>query len=122
MGRERRQPKQVNAFPNDLKNNNVKRDLRLAYSQGSMTAYPSTIKSMARCLSTQYPNKNSTNQCKGKKGDRSGKKGDDPKSEDEDSDMIGTAGVHIGDITPLEESTASSGGVSIDAHVSEANE
>ena len=34
------------------KNENTKRDLCLAYSQGNITAYPSDIKSMARYLPT----------------------------------------------------------------------
>ena len=34
------------------KNENAKKDLRLAYSQGNNTAYPPTIKGMARYLST----------------------------------------------------------------------
>ena len=57
------------------KNENAKKDLRLAYSQGNNTAYPFDIESMARYLSTQYPNKNSVNQRNGKKEDISGKKG-----------------------------------------------
>ena len=40
----------------NLKNKNAKKDLCLAYSQGNNTAYQSDIKSMARYLSTQYPN------------------------------------------------------------------
>ena len=87
-----------------------------------MTSYLPTIKSMARYISTQYPNKNSANQRKGKKRDRSGKKGDDPKSEDKDSNTAGAAGVHVGDTTPHEMSTVSSGGACIGAHVLEANE
>ena len=102
------------------KNNNVKKDLHLAYSQENMTVYPTTIKGMARYLSTQYPNKNSANQRNGKKGDRNGKKGDDSKSKDKDNNTTGTAGTHVGDTTPSEESTAPSGGASVDAHVSEA--
>ena len=50
------------------KNDNAKKDLRLAYSQGNKTAYPLTIKAMARYMSTQYPNKNSAHQREGKKG------------------------------------------------------
>ena len=64
----------------NLKNDNAKQDLCLAYSQGNITAYPPTIKTMARYLSTQYPNKNSAHHRKGKKGDRNRKNGDDPKS------------------------------------------
>ena len=62
-------------FLMNLKNDNTKKDLCLAYSQGNMTAYPSTIKLKIRYLSPQYPNKNSANQRDGKKGDRSRKKG-----------------------------------------------
>ena len=57
-------------------------------------------------MATQYPNKNYANQRAGKKGGRIGKKGDDPKSEDKDSNTAGTTGAHVGDITPDEESTA----------------
>ena len=49
-------------FLMNLKNNNANKDLCLAYSQGNMTTYPSTIKGMTRYLSTQYSNKNSANQ------------------------------------------------------------
>ena len=87
-----------------------------------MTAYPPTMKLMTRYLSTQYPNKNSANQCKDKKGDRSGKKEDNSKSEDKDSNTAGTEVAHVGNTTPHEESTASSGGASIGAHILEANE
>ena len=52
------------------KNKNTKKDLRLAYSQGNNTAYPSDIKSMARYLSTQYANNKPANQRGGKKGDK----------------------------------------------------
>ena len=54
----------------NLKNENVKKDLRLLYSQGNNTAYPSNIESMDRYLSTQYPNNKPTNQRGGKKGDK----------------------------------------------------
>ena len=50
------------------KNENAKKDLRLAYSQGNNTAYPTDIKSAARYLSTQYPNNKPTNQHGGNKG------------------------------------------------------
>ena len=75
---------------------------------------------MARYLSTQYPNKNSIHQHRGKKEDRNGKKGDRPKSEDKDNNTTGTAGAHIGDTTTPEDSILSSGGASIGAHVLEA--
>ena len=48
-------------------NENAKKDLRLAYSQGNNTAYPSNIGSMARYLSKQYPNNKLTNQRRGEK-------------------------------------------------------
>ena len=60
------------------KNNNPKKDLHLAYSQGDLTAYPPTIEEMARYLSRQYPDNISANQHNGKEKDR--KKGDDLKS------------------------------------------
>ena len=82
--------------------------------------YPTTIKGIARYLSTQYPNKNSIYQRNDKKGDK--KKGDDWKSEDKESNTDSTAGVHVGNTTPLEESTASNGGASVGAHNLEANE
>ena len=66
---------------------------------------------MARYLSTPYPNKNSANQHKGKKWDRNGKKGDGPKTEENYNNTAGTAGAHVEDTTPPEESTASSRGV-----------
>ena len=106
----------------NLENNNAKMDLRLAYSQGNMTLYPPTIKLMARYLSTQYPNKNSANQRNDKKGDRSVKKGNDPKFEDKNSNTAGSTDIHVGDTTPPEESTASSRGASIGAHILEAIE
>ena len=101
-------------FPMNSKNDNAKKDLRLVYSQGNMTGYPSTIEGMARYLSTQYPNKNYANQRDGKKGER---RGNDPKSEDKDSNTTGTAGAHVGDTTPDEESTAPSGEANISAHI-----
>ena len=52
------------------KNKNTKKDLRLAYSQGNNTAYPSDFKLMARYLSTQYLNNKPTNQRGDKKGDK----------------------------------------------------
>ena len=56
-----------------------------------------------------------------KKGDRSGKKGDDLKSKDKDSNTGSTTGAYVGDTTP-EESTTPNGGASIGAHVLETNE
>ena len=58
----------------NLKNDNGKEDLRLAYSQGNKIAYPLSIEAMARYMLTQSPSKNSGHQGKGKKGDRNGKK------------------------------------------------
>ena len=55
------------------KKEHAKKDLRLAYSQGHMTAYPPNIKAMARYLSTQYPNNKPANQRNGKKGDKKGR-------------------------------------------------
>ena len=71
------------------KNEIAKKDLRLAYSQGNYTAYPTDtgIKEAARYLSTQYPNNKSGNQRKNKQ-----RKGDDPISEDKDNTTGGTAG------------------------------
>ena len=61
------------------KNENAKKDLRLAYSQGNNTAYPTNIESAARYLSTQYPNNKPTTQREDNKGNK--RKGDDPKPE-----------------------------------------
>ena len=58
----------------------------------------------------------------GKKGNRSGKKEDDPKSEDKGSNTADIAGAQVEDTRPHEESTAPIGGASIGVHVSEANE
>ena len=101
------------------KNKIAKKDLRLAYSQGNNTAYPPNIKSMARYLSTQYPNNKPANQREGKKGDK--RKGCDLKSEEKDSNTDGTAGAHIEDTTKTEESTVPSGTPSIGAHILETN-
>ena len=48
------------------KNKIAKKDLRLAYSQGSYTPYPANIKAAAWYLSTQYPNNKLGNQRKNK--------------------------------------------------------
>ena len=90
----------------NLKNKNAKMDLRLAYSQGNITAYPSDIKSMTGYLSTQYPNIKPTNQRGGKK--RKKRQVNDSKFEDKDSNTGGTAGVHVEDNTTNEDSTAPS--------------
>ena len=89
-------------------NDHTKKDLHLTYSQRNMNVYPSTIELMTRYLSTQYPNINSGNQRNSKKGDRSGKKRDHPKSENKDSNTASTVGAHIEDTTPAEEYTAPS--------------
>ena len=102
------------------KNDHIKKDLRLAYSQENMMAYPPNIKRMANYLSTQYPNNKTVNQRDGKKEDTN--KGDDLKSKDKDSNTGCTAGAHVGDTTTTEESTVRSGGVSIGSHVLETNE
>ena len=62
------------------KNKHAKKNLRLVYSQGNMTAYPSNIETMSRYLYTQYPNNKPTNQRNGEMGDKN--KGDGPKSEE----------------------------------------
>ena len=40
------------------KNDNIKNDHCLVYSQGNKLAYPLTAKAMARYTLTQYPNRN----------------------------------------------------------------
>ena len=61
------------------KNDNAKKDLHLAYSQGNKTAYPLNLESMARYLLSMYSIKSANNPC-GKRGDKNRKKGDEPKS------------------------------------------
>ena len=105
------------------KNENTKKDLCLAYSQGNNTAYPPPpfdIESMARCLSIQYPNNKPANQRGGNKGNK--RKGDDSKSEDKVNNIGGTVGSHVEDTTTDEDITTPSGGYSLDAHVSESNQ
>ena len=102
------------------KNENAKKDLRLAYSKGNNTAYQPNIKSMARYLSTQYPNNKPTNQRGGNKGNK--RKKDDPKSENKDSMTGGTSSAYVEDTTINENTTASSGGASLGAHVWETNQ
>ena len=99
----------------NFKQKNAKKDLRLTYSQGNNTAYPSDIESMARYLSTQYPNNKPANQRGGKKGDK--RKGDDSKSEDKDCNTSGTAGTHVEDTTKNEDTTAPSGEANLGAHI-----
>ena len=47
---------------------------------------------------------------------------DDPKSEDKDNSTSGTAGAHLEDTTTNKDTTAPSGGTSLDAHVSETSQ
>ena len=89
------------------KNKHTKEDLRLTYSQGNLTAYPPTIKGMARYLSTQYPNNKPVNQRYGKKEDK--KKENDPQSNNKDSNTGGTVGSQVEDTTTPKESTTPSG-------------
>ena len=103
----------------NLKNKTAKKDLHLAYSQRKNTAYPANIKSMARYLSTQYPNNKPAHQRGGKKEDR--RKGNDSKSEDKDSNTGGTADAHVEDTTTTEVSTFPCRVASIGAHASEKN-
>ena len=102
------------------KNDAAKKDLRLSYSQGNKKAYPETVESMARYLSTQYNNK-STNNPRDKKRGRNPKKSEDSKPEDSDTTTSGTAGAHIEGTTP-QDSTAPSEVASIGAHVSETSQ
>ena len=104
----------------NLKNKTAKKNLCLAYSKGNNTAYPTNIKLAARYLSTQYPNNKPTNQRGGNKGNK--RKGDDSKSENKDSNTVGTAGSHVEDTTINEDTTAPSGGTSLSVHVSESNQ
>ena len=102
------------------KNKHTKKDLRLVYSQGNLTAYPPTIKGMARYLSTQYPNKKPANQPNGSKRDK--KKGDTPKCNNKDSNKGGTANAHVEDTTTTEKSIAPSKGANRPSHFLETNE
>ena len=102
------------------KNENAKKDLRLAYSQGNNTAYPPNIELIAKCLSTQYSNNKSTNQRGGKKRDR--RKENNSKSKDKNSNMGGTAGAHVEDTATNKDTTAPSRGASLVARVSETNQ
>ena len=56
------------------KNDNAKKDLRLAYAQGKRSAYLLTVESIARFLLLQYNIKTVNNPCN-KKGDKNGKGG-----------------------------------------------
>ena len=101
------------------KNKQAKKDLRLAYSQGNMTAYLPNIEAMAWYLLIQYPFNKPVNQRNGKKGDKN--KGNDPKFKDKDSHTGYTVGAHVKDTTTTEQSTPTSGRASIHAHVLETN-
>ena len=50
------------------------------------------------------------------------RKADDPKSEDKDNALSGTAGAHVENITTNKDTTAPSGGASLGAHVSETSQ
>ena len=102
------------------KNENAKKNLRLAYSQGNYTAYPLNIKAAARYLSTQYPNNKPANLRESNKENE--RKGDDPKSEDKDNITDGTAEAQVEDTTTNKNTTAPSGGTSLGAHVSETSQ
>ena len=80
------------------KNNNAKKDLPLAYSQGNKVAYPLNLESMARYLSSMHSIKSAIDPCD-QKGDKNGKKGDEPKSEDKENDNTGTPDAHVGETT-----------------------
>ena len=86
------------------KNEIVKKDLCLAYSQGNYPAYLIDIKAAAWYLSTQYPSNKLGNQRKNKQ-----RKGDDPKFEDKDNNTGDTAGAHIEDTTTNKVTTPPSG-------------
>ena len=105
----------------NLKNNNAKKDLCLAYSQGNKTAFPLNLESMARYMLSMYSIK-STNNAYDKRGDKNGKKGDEFKSEDKDNNTTGPAGAHVGETVTPKESTTLSNGSSIGAQVSEVKE
>ena len=104
------------------RNNNAKKDLCLAYSQGNKAAYPLNLESMARYLSAMSSIKSANNPRDNKKEDKNGKKDNEPKSEDKDNNTIGTAGAHVGETTTPKDSNAPSDGSSIGAHVSEVDE
>ena len=75
---------------------------------------------MSRYLSTQYPNNKPAHQRGSKKGNK--RKGDNSKSEDNNSNTGGTASAHVEDTATPEDSTAPNGGASIVAHVLEINQ
>ena len=100
------------------KNNNAKKDICLAYSQGNKSAYPVNVESMVRYLSLMY-NMKKVNNPRNKKGDKNGKNVDESKSEDKDNNNTGTAGAHIGEITTSQDSSALTNRSSIGAYVSD---
>ena len=102
----------------NLKNNNAKKDLSFAYVQGNCSAYPETVKSMARFVLLQYNIKTVNNLCD-KKWDKNRKKGDEIKSEDKHNSNTGTAGAHVGEPTMPQNSSTPSNVSSIGAHVSD---
>ena len=102
----------------NLKNKIAKKDLRLAFAQGTHSAYPEIIESMARFLSSKYNIKTANNHCY-KVGDKNGKKGYETKSEDKDNNNTGTTGVHVGETTTPQDSSKPSDRSSIGAHISD---
>ena len=99
----------------NLKNYNAKKDLRFAYSQGNISAYPLDIESMARYLLLMYNIKN-VNNPRNKKGNKNWKKGDEPKSEDKDNNNTSTTGWGNYNVSRFNCSYSSKGS-SIGAHV-----
>lgn len=89
-------------FLNNLRNENMKRDLRVAYSHGNKECYPRNVEALARLQATQYriwDNRNtpnggsSTGNGNNRRGNRSN---DDKENEDPAEDTPGQnlAGVH----------------------------
>ena len=99
----------------NLKNDNAKKDLRLSYSQGNKIAHLLNLESMAGYLLLMYTIKSVNDHCD-KKGDKNRKKGDEPKYEDKDNNITGTAGAHVEETTTPQDSNAPSNGSSIGAH------
>ena len=103
------------------KNKAAKKNLLLAYAQGNHSAYLSNMEKMARCLLSQYKNKNinpNNNPCD-KTEEKNGKKGDDAKSEDKDNNNTCTVDAHVGEMTSAQDNAgATSNILSIGAHVS----
>ena len=120
MGTKHRCTEPVNALPKKFEEGECQGGFTSGLFQGNNIAYPSNIKSMARYLSSQYPNNKLANQRGGNKGNK--RKRDDSKSEDNNSNTGGTTGAHVEDTTINEDSTAPSGGASLEAHISERNQ